>query len=197
MRSLVNILTIASTLVAVHATPSLMIPMCMKTFDELSVIAMSQDTLYNTAMDTCLAGSMKDWKYQSHFAYAPSELGAMFHIPDDARVMCARISMECSVKTGIPVSIFFDKINTKVESVSCARGVHVYSMTNIMKNPLVESLVVFQDLQINPLDKEANVSTTVSSEISWPFSMYKMSVEQKTKELMEKNSKNYVRELCK
>lgn len=172
-------------------------PMCSKPINEFSASTLSQDTLYNTAMSTCAHGSMRNWKYQSVFTTPPKDMASAFLIPENARMQCARISLDCDVRVEGPLSFFFDKIQSQTQTVTCFRGSHLYSIIRVVNNPIVTNLTVFQDLRFSPETSNAYVSTNVTSAVIWPFGLYTNPLDGKTAEVMQDNARNYVRAICK
>ena len=172
-------------------------PMCGKEVMELHSMALSQDTLYNTALSTCVKGTLMDWHYRNTFATPPTPMAEFYNLPGNSRLECSHISLECLMQLPLSLSSLLSSGATPVSTVTCVRGAHVYSMWTIPHNIAGSNTTVFQNSLLRPSEEMAEVSTNISMQIDWPWQLFATQITAVTRGICEDTAKNYVRVLCK
>ncbi len=191
------LLSTVTSCVSAHVFSDTNISTCSKDVREMQAIAVSQDTLYNIALGTCVAGTMIDWHFQNSYAAIPPRIAAAYSLQSSARVHCATTRVTCSIALPGALSSVLPHVQTHTDSITCLRGAHIYSMWTITQQPIFQSLVLMQDITLDPAAHRARVRTASDGEITWPFSLIQTAIFNKVISTAEDASHMYMHELCK
>lgn len=170
---------------------------CVKDIREMQAVAVSQDTLYNIAVGTCMPGTMQDWHFDSAYVTVPPRIAVEYALPVAARVHCARTRVACSIALPGALNAVLPHVKTSTGSTTCVRGAHIYSVWQVQQDPIFKSLELLQDIWLEPAAGRARVRTAAKGEIQWPFSLVQASIFDKVVSTAEDASHAYTAELCK
>lgn len=172
-------------------------PMCTRDAMQLHATALSQDTLYNTAMAMCRHGSLSNWRYRNTFASPPPAMAEAYEFPDNSRLECAHVKLECLVPLPAPLSSIWSSVDSAVNTVSCLRGAHVYSLWTIPHTVMGSNTTVLQDLHLHSDLGQADVYSNISTSVSWPWSVFSQQIRSVIENVCHDAAKSHVRIMCK
>lgn len=172
------------------------VTLCNKDVREMQAVSVSQDTLYNIALGTCMPGSIVDWHYDSAFTTTPPRMVVEYDIPASARLHCSSTRVSCSISLPGALNAILPHVKTLTQSTTCVRGVHIYSLWQVSQEPIIRSLELLQDVQLEPTAHRAHVRTATDGDILWPFSLLQTAIYDKVIATAEDASNTYAKELC-
>lgn len=167
---------------------------CNRDMQALVHNAVSQDALYATATAKCLDG-VHDWRYESTYAAAPSEIVSRYDIPTDARVHCARAHMTCDTPLEGPLGLLMPTAHTKTLHEVCVRGVHVYSIWTLSLPSVFDKMQLTHDLRLD-LTEATLESSEVKGSILWPFSIFDKQIRDIVHDASIDAALFYMHQLC-
>jgi hypothetical protein len=167
--------------------------MCSKSLQELQIVALSQDTLYNTAMKECESQSIIKWDYNSFVGQLPNM--DVFDLPRNVRMACVCVQFMCIVPTP-HLSPLIDNFKSDMSIHMCVRGSHAYQRLVLAKTPFTDTSVIHKDFHFMPDQQQVEIVSRYQIKLIWPLSMFATRINAGIDRIIERSSQTFVSILC-